>query len=182
MISIAFGLLLAAAPAPTPACDIPVAIRKNLLVQDWETFDQSPQGFRALVDDKLHCQRAAGEIIAAYLDVHPELSVKQRYVSEFHAGQMFAGADDTRRALRHFYRGFNPDEDPHGSGKWNAYVRATIAFLEKDRPTLEASLAVLEQHQDNRMNAINIRLVKGFVAEFGASYAAAVNAAWPEDD
>lgn len=175
MMELIVGLLLAASPAN---CDVSKDERETLLAQDWETFDQSATGFRSLVNDDRYCASEAGELIEAYLASHPELSEKERYVSEWHAGQQFASVDNRPRALAHFYRGFNPHEDPAGSTRWNAYARATIAFLENDRDTLEASLKVLEAHQDNRMNAINVKLVRSFVHNFGKTYDEAVRFAF----
>lgn len=175
MMELILGLLLAASPVN---CDVSKAERETLLAQDWETFDQKPEGFRTLVMGERYCPREAGKLIAEYLLQHSDLDAKQRYVSEFHAGQQFAGVDDRPRALAHFYRGFNPHEDVSSSNRWNAYVRATIAFLEKDRDTLEASLKVLEAHQDNRMNAINVKLVRSFAANFGKTYDEAIRVAF----
>ena len=175
MLELAFALLLAGAP-----CDISAEETAQQLALDWEAFDQGAEGFRKFVAGEHYCPRETGELIAKYLETHPELTVKQRYISEFHAGQQFAGANDIPRALAHFYHGFNPHEDPAGDGKWNAYVRATIAFLEKDRDTLEASLRVLERHIDNRMNAINTRLVRSFMKNFDKTYDEAVKAAFEQ--
>jgi hypothetical protein len=177
MLELLFALLLYAEP-----CQITETERQTQLELDWHAFDQGSAGFRTFVSGERYCPLIAGKLIEDYLDVHPELSVKQRYVSEFHAGQQFAGLNDIPRALEHFYRGFNPHEDPAGDGKWNAYVRATIAFLEKDRDTLEASLKILERHQDNRMNAINVRLVRGFIAAFDKPYNEAINAAFKKGE
>lgn len=175
MMEMIVGLLLTTSPI---ACEISNDEREVLLAQHWETFDQSAKGFRSLVSGELYCAREAGELIEAYLALHRDLSEKERYVSEWHAGQQFASVDDRPRALAHFYRGFNPHEDPAGSARWNAYARATIAFLENDRDTLEASLKVLEAHQDNRMNAINVKLVRSFVHNFGKTYDEAVRFAF----
>jgi len=176
VIDILFAALLATA---TPAnCSVSDTEKKELLAQDWDTFDQKLEGFRTLVMGERYCPREAGELIAEYLAQHPELDEKKRYITEFHAGQQFAGLDERPRALPHFYRGFNPYEDPESSNRWNAYVRATIAFLERDRDTLEASLKVLEAHQDNRMNAINVKLVRSFAANFGKTYDDAVRVAF----
>ncbi|HXV78081.1 MAG TPA: hypothetical protein VD788_17355 [Candidatus Polarisedimenticolaceae bacterium] len=175
MFGLVFTLLLASQP-----CLITAEETARQLALDWEAFDQGPKGFRAFVSEQRYCPRETGELIESYLDAHPGLTVQQRYVSEFHAGQQFAGANDTSRALAHFYRGFNPHEDPAGRGKWNAYVRATIAFLEKDRETLEASYRVLDRQRDNPMNAINLRLVEGFRRAFDGTYGEAVASAFEE--
>jgi hypothetical protein len=158
------------------ACAISEEQRDRILAMEWEAFDQGPHGFRSVASGENYCPLLAAELIEGYLHQHEELTTKQRYVSEFHAGQLFAGANERSRALAHFYRGFNPHEDPSGDGKWNAYVRATIAFLEKDRETLEASLRILENHQQNPMNAVNVRLVRGFAEHFDSSYDEAVRA------
>lgn len=162
------------------ACAMSEEQRDRILALEWEAFDQGPHGFRSVASGESYCPLLAAELIEDYLQQHEELTTKQRYVSEFHAGQLFAGANEVSRALAHFYRGFNPHEDPSGDGKWNAYVRATIAFLERDRETLEASLRVLENHRQNPMNATNLRLVRGFSQHFDSSYDEAVRASLDE--
>lgn len=176
MFELALSLLLAGAP-----CEISAEETTQLLALDWEAFDQGEDGFRQFASETQFCPRETAELIEKYLEAHPELTEKQRRLSGWHAGQLFANADDPKRALPHFYRGFNPDEDPESDNRWNAYVRASIAFLENDRATLDASAAVLEARKDNRMNAINLGVVKRLQIAFGKTYREAMQTPLPQE-
>ena len=174
------ALLLALAMTASPAgtCSISDDERDELLSLEWETFDQTPhEGWRRYGEDRWDepgCQRLAAELIEAYLAENIDLKAGERRVSSFHAGQLFAFSADNNNALKHFYRSFNANEPAESDGRWNAYVRATIAFLEGDQHTLVASRRVLEDHLSSRMNRINLRLVRAFEAKIGASYSEAL--------
>src|SRR5437868_11586739 len=61
--------------------------RDAILSLPWQQFDQTlGSGWR--VHSARHEYRAAADVIEVYLKRHPELTVRQRAVSLFHAGQM----------------------------------------------------------------------------------------------
>lgn len=68
---------------------------------------------------------------------HKDLDVSQRVNLNFHAGQMYAFADDYRTAIDRFNKSTYTEEPPELPLRWNAYVHATIAFLNKDMARLK---------------------------------------------
>lgn len=109
--------------------------RDALLALPWQQFDQTlDSGWR--VYSARHKYRAAAEVIEVYLKQHPELTVRQRAVSHFHAGQMRVRDGHTPAGLAHMKRALVPDNTPGLSDDWNIMVSAHIAFLTGDRATL----------------------------------------------
>jgi hypothetical protein len=117
-----------------------------VLALPWNQFDQTEDsGWRMLSSDGKHLE--AAKLIEAYVDRHHELSVRQRALSNYHAGMQYvffardhggdprAGIPDLEKAI----------VSGTGTGlpvDWNDLVLATKAFLMGDRPTL---LAVKER-------------------------------------
>jgi len=126
-------------PPPDPDSEAVLAL-------PWGLFDQTEEsGWRMLAARKQHLE--AAKLIESYLSRHKELSVRQRALSNFHAGMQYvfqarehggdprAGIPDLDRAI----------VSGAGTGlpiDWNDLVTATKAFLMDDRPTL---LAVKER-------------------------------------
>jgi len=109
----------------------------TLLSLPWQQFDQTPNsGWRVYSARREH--RAAADLIEAYLKQHPELTVRQRAVSHFHAGQMRVHDGHTPAGLTHMRQALTPDNTPGLSDDWNIMVSAHIAFLTSDRATLVA--------------------------------------------
>lgn len=71
---------------------------------------------------------------------------EQSSILRWHAGQMKAKAGLTDEALA-LFRASYKDQNPSMGTDWNSYVDATIAFLEQDRPALEAARARLNDQQ-----------------------------------
>ncbi|HNV68069.1 MAG TPA: penicillin-binding transpeptidase domain-containing protein, partial [Candidatus Ozemobacteraceae bacterium] len=117
--------------------------REERLTMSYQAFDQQPNGWRAVGEsgtlDQGCCIEAA-KLIEEYLSRHDRnLENWQRRILHFHAGQMQAFAGEVTAALSHFRNSYDPiEEDRKAPLRWNAYVRATIAFLQRDAATLEA--------------------------------------------
>ena len=110
--------------------------KKAPLDRDYNAFDQRPgTGWRQLAEkgDFLN----AAKLIDAYLEKHEGLDVSQRVNLNFHAGQMYAFADDYRTALDRLNKSTYAEEPLELPLRWNAYVQATIAFLNKDLKRLK---------------------------------------------
>jgi hypothetical protein len=111
--------------------------REVILSLPWQQFDQTlGSGWR--IYSARRDYRAAADVIQVYLQEHPELTIRQRAVSHFHAGQMrvYEGRTDAgvalmRQALVHDIPPGLPDD-------WNIMVSAHTAFLTGDRNTLVA--------------------------------------------
>ncbi len=143
--------------------------RAERLDSDFQSFDQNMiGGWRAVADGG--CEIEAAKLLEAYLDAHREtLEPWQRRILHFHAGQMHAFAGETTAALSHFRQSYDPPEhDRQAPLRWNAYVRATIAFLQNDRSTLdECRDAMMRGPHDPMWFAPNRAVVDRLIAGFG---------------
>lgn len=111
--------------------------RDAILALPWQQFDQTlDSGWR--VYSARHEYRLAADVIEVYLKQHPELTVRQRAVSQFHAGQMRVYAGNTMAGLPLMKKALVPEIPPGLPDDWNIMVSAHIAFLTGDRATLVA--------------------------------------------
>jgi hypothetical protein len=113
------------------------ADRDILLSLPWQQFDQTlNSGWR--VYSARHEYGAAADVIEVYLKQHQELTIRQRAVSHFHAGQMRVRDGRARPGLTHMKQALAPENTPGLSDDWNIMVSAHVAFLTGDRATLIA--------------------------------------------
>lgn len=125
------ALVLAAALANSPPdCGID---RAALLALDQDAFDQDPKGGWRAVANRSGCKVMAADLLRDYRMAHPEISDPTIFF--WHEGQLRAMTGDARAAVQLFERA-RKEPDEFG---WNAYVDATIAFLQGDRTRLQAA-------------------------------------------
>jgi len=107
-------------------------VQNVFLNQDYRSFNKDPNsGWRKVAQEEGFAE--AGDLIDRYLKKHKDLGSSQTVNLNFHAGQMFAFANNYETALERFK---NAKYDPEPEGipiRWNAYVDSTIAFLKKDK-------------------------------------------------
>ncbi|WP_417493483.1 hypothetical protein [Maricaulis sp.] len=178
MSMIAALLFALAQPAAATVCEISADQRAGYLAMSYEDFDQTPgEGWRPLGETGA-CYTAAGDLIADYLLYsHASLEAYNVRVLRFHAGQMFAFAGETGRALDFFRASYSAPYQDGDRLDWNSYVDATIAFLEDDRDTLDAAYARLLLQTPFENGAIpNLNVGDGFLACYGEGYAKAYSA------
>lgn len=129
----AFVLLLAAALLSPLSLAQPSLPRE--LELGYPAFDQQPgQGWRKIADEGRYLDAAA--LIERYLVQPRVLEDWQRVNLRFHAAQLYAFAGQNEPALAHLRVALLRDEPPNSPIRWNAYVQATMAFLERDRKKL----------------------------------------------
>ena len=130
--------LLASAQCFTGCASRPKdATREALLSLPWQQFDQTlNSGWR--VYSERHEYRAAADVIEVYLKQHQELTVRQRAVSHFHAGQMRVYDGRVKAGVAHMKKALVPEIPPGLPDDWNIMVSAHIAFVTGDRATLVA--------------------------------------------
>jgi len=110
--------------------------KKNPLDLDYNTFDQRPgRGWRQVAEKGNFLDAAM--LIDEYVEKYKDLGESQRVNLNFHAGQMYAFADDYQKAIDRFKRSTYAEEPPDLPLRWNAYVQATIAFLNRDMARLK---------------------------------------------
>ena len=102
---------------------------------DYNAFDQTPdQGWRKRAEEGALLE--AAKLVDTYVERKDDLKDWQRRNLRFHAGQLYAFAGDNSVALSRFKASINPNEPKDSPIRWNAYVRATMAFLQNDRQQL----------------------------------------------
>lgn len=164
--------LLFAAAIDTPATDCAALYAAHLrsdLELSVDAFDQTEgQGFRALA--VAGCSREAGDLIEAWIAQH---SPPPAHVY-WHLAQQRAEHDDRLAAIAAARRSLKPDEAADAAFKWNDYVHATIAFLERDRTAFDRYRNVLAAATAHDGNAMNLRLIDALGRHFDLDYRQAV--------
>ena len=121
--------------------------------------------------DREVCPLSAAQLIEAYHLEHEDgLKNDQRRTLYFHAGQLYAFNNNFDIAIHHFEKSINPSENYHAELSWNAYVRANIAFLKKDKNTLLAQRERMKRSNENSANQLNEAVVDRLIHCFDRSY------------
>lgn len=162
-------LLTLAAPAWATDCE---QLYEQHLAADlalgYEQFDQTMgAGFRPLA--AVGCHRQAADLIEAYIAEHdaPQRSLR------WHVAQLRAMDGDPEAAVASARSVLSEAEDfTEQPLRWNDYVLATIAFLEKDRVALQFHRdQVALGAPEHPGNAMNLRLLDSLLHHFDQSYA-----------
>jgi hypothetical protein len=161
------------APVESKTCEALYQVRLETdLKLGYEAFDQTEgQGFRALA--AVGCNREGADLIEAYMKAHQS---KQPSLL-WHVAQLRASAGQTKEAIVAARGSLNPKEDlAKDPFRWNDYVLATIAFLERDRAALLRHRDKVAEGRDAYMgNALNLKLLDALVKYFDSSYAYATS-------
>ena len=172
-------------PAATDAPDDCSYDREAMLAMDLQAFDQQQDaGWRAL--QARGCLAEAAELLAAYQAAHPE----EAGLLAWHEGQLRAMLEQRDAAIA-LFEASRKDEAEDFQG-WNAYVEASIAFLQNDRPALEAArerlagvpkpegMKLTMEQPDGKVLEMawppNLNVVDGLIDCFGKTYKEAYNA------
>jgi hypothetical protein len=133
IIIAAFAVLAMATGAKAADCQYDHAA---LLALDYKAFDQDMYGgWRPLATEK-GCEPVAADLIRDYRAAHAELSVNDRWILNWHEGQMRASFGDYANAIPLLA---TDSPDPATAD----YGAATVAFLKHDKPGLLAARAKL---------------------------------------
>lgn len=133
----------------------------------YEAFDQTmDMGFRVL--GAAGCHEQAADLIQAYI-AHNE--AEQRSL-RWHVAQLRATHGDYEQAVEYANSVLLEAEDFAARAlRWNDYVLATIAFLEKDREALAHHRNQVERGVgEHAGNELNLRLLDSLVRHFDQSY------------
>ena len=153
----------------------PKPARKSDLQLSYQDFDQKPgQGWRRLADGKKFLE--AAQLIDRYAKQKSGLAEWQQINLRFHAGQLYAFAGKERLALERFKKSLYAKLPANSPVRWNAYVRATIAFLEKDRDTLKKQREIIARGPKFRGSIPNLDVVDRLLKNFGQPYRTAYRA------
>ncbi|MGH8469551.1 MAG: hypothetical protein ACREX3_03610 [Gammaproteobacteria bacterium] len=91
----------------------------------------------------------------------------------FHAGQVYAFADQRDHARARFKTALFAKEPADSPIRWNAYVRATIAFLERDRKILTSFREEIAKGRKLQGVVPNLDIVDRLIEYFDEPYSVA---------
>jgi hypothetical protein len=138
----------------------------------YQAFDQHPgAGWRKIADEGKYLEAAM--LIDRYEKEKEGLEEWQRVNLRFHAGQLYAFADKKEQALTRFKTALIRKEPADAPIRWNAYVRATMAFLERDRKTLTALREEIAKGPKLQGAVANLDVVDRLIEYFDAPYSVA---------
>jgi len=140
-----------------------------LLQLPFEKFDQDLNGGWRPIENN-GCHELVLDLIVTYLNIHKENLMKwQINILIWHSGQIYALNDNYIEAIERFKKTINRDEPQDDAFKWNAYVKGSIAFLEKDKNALKLAINDLEK-ATNPNSIINLNILKSFDRCFNRPY------------
>jgi hypothetical protein len=140
---------------------------------DYQAFDQTPgQGFRVLAE--AGCPSQGADLIERYIEHTGATQNSLRW----HVAQLRGEAGQTAAAHAAAMASLRADEAADAAFRWNAHVRAYLAFLDRDRGAFDTALAELDAHaQAHQGNAMNAGFWRRLAPHFELGYAGAVKAA-----
>lgn len=144
-----------------------------LLLLSFREFDQTAgRGWRSLVSysssPEEYC--SAAHLIDSYITHNKSLTESELNISCFHAGQLYAFAGDSDKALTYFNKSYTYSLAAKTGQAWLLYVRATIAFLKKDEQELAQCSDELQKNYKTTLGA-NAEIVLNLRNNFDKSYA-----------
>ena len=157
-------------------CVLSAGKRERLLKLEYLKFDQNllGGGWRGLA--KRECYIEAGQLIDEYMKVNTAtLTVSEKRVLTWHAGQMYGFQGNVPLARARFAASFNPEEPVDSPILWNDYVAATIAFLDSDMAALKLHREHIAQGPEFHAKKVNLNIVDNLIKHFGEPYKVAYN-------
>ena len=144
------------------------------LEMDYDTFDQTDNGWRSLAYEERYLD--AARLIDRYTDANrDDLMSDEVRLLDFHSGQMYAFANEYIRAVERFETSYKPPypvgETDVFTSRWNAYIDATIAFLEGDLDALLAQRELMGQGES--LEGSNRTVIDKLIENFGKPYSEA---------
>ncbi|MFZ1989457.1 MAG: hypothetical protein WAW96_06755 [Alphaproteobacteria bacterium] len=138
-----FALLSASAQHDLQRCGVNETGLEQLVALPLSEFDQDVQRGWRPISARKGCDRAAAEVLTAYM-LYSRPSAPDNLKSlRWHAGQVLADAGESARAIAFFQGSYEPTPKDGSPNAWNLYVDGTIAFLRKDRATLDKATTAL---------------------------------------
>lgn len=145
---------------------------EDSLCLTYQQFDQTSRaGWRYWASKGKY--REAAKLVEQYLKRHSKLEKWQIVNLHFHAGQLYAFANDYKEARVHLKRSLVKKEPPNTPIKWNAYVSATIAFLDKDKKRLVRLRGEIARGPKWGDSIPNLNVVDSLLANLEKPYAKA---------
>ena len=151
--------LSSSAASPDCATQLSKASQSELSLPSHEFDQDEKRGWRALA--ATGCTAEAAILVERYL-IGYESNLRSL---KWHQAQLLAMTDKYEQATAAARQAINPSEEAqHPNFKWNAYVLATIAFLNKDSQELARQVQVIESGvKAEPMNKVNLEVVVGLM-------------------
>jgi hypothetical protein len=138
----------------------------------YEAFDQRPGGgWRKIADEGKYLE--AAKLIDRYEKEKKGLEEWERVNLRFHAGQLYAFANQKEQALARLKVALFAKEPADSPIRWNAYLRATIAFLERDRKQLTELREEIAKGPKHQGVVPNLDVVDRLIENFDKPYSVA---------
>lgn len=140
------------------------------LSMSYDEFDQTDgQGWRKFSTTGTKDYNKAAEIIEYYIANKKYIPKEDIYMLHWHAGQMYAEDNKYPQALEHFSKSFLVEVNLHDK-YWNNYVRATIAFLNKDLASLKMIKETMSELPEIDGMHTNLAFVRSFIRNIDKPY------------
>ena len=152
------SLLASVVLAAAAVCEVPSSEEAAQRALPYPAFDSrsGPFGWRVLAANG--CTDSAVSLLARYADENrARLAPAQRSEIAFHIGQALAMAGREQEAIAPLERAL----DAEAPVEWTTYVKATVAFLRRDGPALQAAR---ESYAALAPGSSRLRIIDGFVA------------------
>lgn len=147
---------------------------KTDLNLSYKEFDQTMgQGFRAMLKDGLNCHKEVAQLIEKYIEVNNATQSSLRW----HVAQSWGHTGDYEKAIKWSNTVLKDEENfDENALRWNDFVRANIAFFEKDKEALIQHRDKVAAAKDNHFgNQLNSKFLDSLIKHFDESYHYAVN-------
>jgi hypothetical protein len=164
------AIILFLSAVPCYAIDCAEEYKRHLqndLALSYDEFDQTlGKGMRPLAN--AGCAKEAADLIVAYIEKNND----KHNSLVWHVAQQRALQDDKEEAVKYAKMALLKTEDYNKNPlRWNDFVLATIAFLEKDRRSFDEHKAHLERAKDTYFgNALNFKLLEKLSQNFEKNY------------
>lgn len=153
-------------------CALTPAEDQAFSVMSFNDFDQTPIGWRRIA--KMGCYHQAALLIDKYIAQHrAALQDWQLLDVTWHAGQMYAFNNEYDVAKDRFKAAINPSEPKNTTILWNAYVNASIAFLDRNMAQLQYYRAEIDAGPLYNGKKANLDVVDQLILNFDKPYSVA---------
>lgn len=151
-------------------CIISSDDENKLLAMSFDQFDQSKEGWRQFSA----CYQQTSTLIDRYTNQNEiTLEAWQKRILLWHAGQLYAFNNNYEMARQRFLSAVDPTESANSPIRWNDYVYATIAFIDKDLNKLMYYREEIARSPEWNGEKVNLKVVDSLIKNFDKPYSAA---------
>lgn len=164
------ALLVTAAPSAidgqsNPSCKAEFERRLELIPNmSSEEFEaESGDGWRPLAN--VGCFADAANLLEAYSAKHGA-----HYARSFHQARQWLSLDEFQKARPHLLASIRHDMPSASRFKWNNYVLAHVAYVDRDQNRFRREMAALESDAEFHPNKVNLKILRKIDTDFGLKF------------